>query len=272
MLATLLFSACETYVDPVIDTDIPYTMYGFFNPTSDTQAVRIYPVDGILERGDASPLDAVVTAINLSNGLQVAWRDSVVTYRDGEIGHVYWGRMSVAYEGRYRLEVRRSDGVVTAVEADVPPLTEGQPDDGNLSRPTLPINVLWPDAPNLIDISVVYETSNGNYEVLYGQEQIETSEGRVVVVNFRQDAANIIQDGAFLGFQRAILYRMRMSLVVTNSEWTPPGGVFDPEVLVERGVFSNVDNGYGFVGGGYRAEVEWVPSDTLMTRAGFRVE
>ena len=49
-----------------------------------------------------------------------------------------------------------------------------------------------------------------------------------------------------------------------NAEWDPPGGVFDADVLVQPGTLSNVENGFGFVGAGYRLSSTWIPLDTII--------
>ena len=55
-------------------------------------------------------------------------------------------------------------------------------------------------------------------------------------------------------------------LIVANEAWNPPDGEFDPDVLVQPGLLSNVENGFGFVGAGYRLTGFWAPEDTIMVR------
>ena len=57
-----------------------------------------------------------------------------------------------------------------------------------------------------------------------------------------------------------------VKLIVANREWRPPGGVFDPDILVEPGTMSNVDGGFGFVGAGFRLRESWMPTDTLLVK------
>ncbi|ARA93599.1 hypothetical protein AWN76_010815 [Rhodothermaceae bacterium RA] len=58
--------------------------------------------------------------------------------------------------------------------------------------------------------------------------------------------------------------------IAANDAWNPPEGIFDADVLVQPGTMSNVENGFGFIGAGYRMEKEWVPVDSIVTRSGFR--
>jgi len=48
-----------------------------------------------------------------------------------------------------------------------------------------------------------------------------------------------------------------ISITVLNVEFDPPGGAFDPEVLAQPGTFTNVENGFGFIGAVGRFSAEW---------------
>ena len=67
------------------------------------------------------------------------------------------------------------------------------------------------------------------------------------------------------------LLEIELIVLVTNAEWVPPTGVYDAELLVEPGTFSNVENGFGFVGAGYPASFRWEPSESALLAAGFFV-
>ncbi|MEM1126455.1 MAG: hypothetical protein AAGI71_07375 [Bacteroidota bacterium] len=60
-----------------------------------------------------------------------------------------------------------------------------------------------------------------------------------------------------------------LSVVVANEAWNPPGGTFDPDVLIQPGTMSNVEQGFGFVGAGYPMEIFWLPPQDILERAGF---
>src|SRR5690606_2357407 len=53
-----------------------------------------------------------------------------------------------------------------------------------------------------------------------------------------------------------VLLTMEMEVLVGDTAWAPPGGAFDEETLADPRVFTNVANGFGFVGAGYRRRVE----------------
>jgi hypothetical protein len=273
MLFAAMLGGCETAVDPVIETELPFTIFGYFNPTKDTQAVRIYPIDGILERTADGKLGAVVTSSNLTTGEDRVWADSVIAFPPrGEIGHVYWSAYTVDYEEVHRLSVVRPDGAKSEVTVTTPPQTTSVIMPGDESVFELPIEIQWLNAPNLIDIVVTYKTSAGNYPIYYGVSQSAIPGGRAVVINFRADTRFILLEALAAGIRNVKMASIELSLLVTNEEWVPPDGQFDPDVLVEPGAFSNVENGFGFVGAGYRQTIEWTPADSFLRLAGFTVD
>src|SRR5690606_7524938 len=58
-------------------------------------------------------------------------------------------------------------------------------------------------------------------------------------------------------------------ITVLDEAFVPPGGVFDPDILVQPGTLSNVQNGFGFVGSVARYTAEWVFSDDAMERLDY---
>ncbi len=60
------------------------------------------------------------------------------------------------------------------------------------------------------------------------------------------------------------LTKITIHLIAANADWDPPGDTFDIDVLVQPGTLSNVENGFGFVGAGYRLLGTWVPLDTII--------
>lgn len=265
-------TACDESVQPVIQTSRPFTIYGYFNPEADTQAIRVYTVDGVLERTSPEPIDAVGNIINVSTGTTYPLADSVVLFDSGMYGHVLWAPFSATHEELYRVEVTRSDGAGVSAEARVPPVSTAEVLPTNIADFDLPVPVLYRGAPNLIDITATYHTDAGFEIVHYGVEQAAVDEGRLVVLQFRRDTRRILFEALANGITEVNFERLEIRAVVTNPEWTPPGGFFDPNVLVEPGTFSNVENGFGFVGAGYPIELAFKPDNTILAAAGFNIE
>ena len=275
LCAFALTTGCEESVNPVLGTDRAYTLYGFFNPRSDTQAVRLFPVEGRLERTRPEPLDADVSSTDLQMGRKDVWQDSVVQYESGRFGHVYWSEFRAEFEHRYRLEAVRSDGATTQVEVTVPPLSEPVLLPPTVAPRFVFYPVFWPRAPRTNNIRVRYHTNCGAFTYDYGLESQEQVDGGTVVsVRVSDDARDIFQTiliDPTCSIQKLRVEEIELIVLVTNAEWIPPTGVYDPELLVEPGTFSNIENGFGFVGAGYPASIRWEPSDSALLVAGFFV-
>jgi len=274
LLAMLTLTACEEGVDPVLGTERAYTVYGFFNARADTQAMRIFAIEGSLALTRPEPLDAQVVSVDRQTGARQAWQDSVTQFVSGRFGHVFWSEFRAVFEHTYRLEATRPDGAVTSVEVTVPPLSEPL-----LLAPTVAdrfvfLPVFWPLAPRLNNIRVRYITNNGIFEFDYPLDQEQANGGTAVTVQFSADARRIfglVVDGG--GRVRDLrLEAVEVLALVSNAEWAPPTGVYDPELLVEPGTFTNVDNGFGFVGAGYSSIFHYEPPDSMLIAAGYFVD
>ena len=88
-LLAVLAAGCENTVDPFIETDRYFTIFGYLDTASDTQFVRVIPFRRDIGGSGDPNLDATVTSTELESGTLLPWRDSVITYADGSIGHVF---------------------------------------------------------------------------------------------------------------------------------------------------------------------------------------
>ncbi len=286
-LLFLTLSACEEGVDAVLESDQPFTLYGFFNPRSDTQAVRIFPIEPTLRPIPDDELDAVVKSRDLVTGETIIWGDSLVAFEDSSLGHVAFAPFRVEYGHTYRFEVSRSDGAMSYAEIPVPglvqtvrlePFTRRFPNRIN-AAPYLPVG--WVGQARLIQLEVVYEFEVLNVgrnivSISYDGAQVQTGDGWVVEIDMARDQEYIRTEMLRTGFMQGEdslieLNYMFMSAMVINGDWNPPGGTFDPEVLVEPGAWTNVENGFGFVGGGYVEQIDMFPTGCFKQLAGFYV-
>ena len=268
---------CESTVEPVTGTDEAFTLYGFFNPLADTQAVRVFPVEERLVRTQPTPIDAALASTDLTDGSAAVWRDSLVLYQSNlfpdTYGHVFYASFRAAYEHTYRLTATRSDGATSAVEVTVPPRVEPELLPFDVQTFAIRMPVRWAGAPMLNAVEVVYQLIiddvEVNYVVPYGPEMwTRTADAIVVKVEFADDAQTIRRETRG---GRFVLLAIEQRALVTNREWDPPGGVYDPEVLVQPGVFSNVEDGFGFVGAGYSAAITWLPEAEIVQQVGFEL-
>lgn len=265
--------ACDEEISPPDDIEAYYTLWGALDPLSDIQRLRVIPIRREIDGDTVRSIDAVVTSTDLSTGEIVTWRDSVVNYSDGSVGHVFQSEVDVDFGGNYRLDVTRSDGKSSTVFTSVPLIVEPIAQDLELQAGEALYPVLWPGAPQLNDIRVLYELENGNcdrfnLEIDFAGDGEPFEFGWLTTIRLSEDADRVITQ---LEGQRVAVASITLSADIAGEDWRPPGGVFDPEILVEPGTFSNVQRGFGYVGGAYRASVSWEPTAQALTRTRFEV-
>lgn len=75
------------------------------------------------------------------------------------------------------------------------------------------------------------------------------NQGTAYVLLLQQDADSVYKAlGMRVGNRQLELIRIQMRMSSLSDEWYTPGGIRDPEVLAEPGVWSNVSYGLGFFG------------------------
>lgn len=289
LLLFFVLTGCDEDVTAVRGTDQPFSLYGVLSPQFDSQWVRVYPIEGRLEPGTTEPLDAQFASTDLQNGERHVWNDSLVEDLFNQKGHAFWAPFRAEYEHTYTLEVRRSDDATSSVEITVPPLTKITPQDPTViaSSVQLPVHV-GARAPRLNKIEVSYAVSfipagerrseGEDVVIAYDGRERKTEEAWIIPIDMSgdfKDVSNIVTQRIGSPIDREfglLLLSIAVRLIVANEEWAPPGGTFDPAVLVQPGTMSNVENGFGFVGAGYRLEKRWVPAAEAITAAGFRAQ
>ncbi len=270
LLVPLLIIAigCDESVDPFAESDRYFSVFGALDMKADTQYVRVIPLDTSLVVSEQGPIDARVYVTDLNTNSTVEWEDSLFVFRDDSRGHLFYSPLRILPEHTYRLEVVRSDGATSMAETTVPAIPSAEIDEVTLlvyssGRVEAVQNVTWSGvtrAPatvemwyrfsgsprsGFLDIRVDYPTA----------DQAPSEPGWTVVTQLSEDREQIVEtirpeDYLFLG--------MGMRIVIFDDRFLPPGGVFDPDILSQPGTFSNVDNGFGFVGSIGRFDVEWV--------------
>ena len=116
----LALGGCSETVDPTLEAEQAFTVYGYFNPRADTQAVRVIPIGMRID--EVASKTAEVVSTDLLTGETHVWRDSLVSFGDGSQGYVFFAPFQAAYEHAYRLDVAGPDGAnPTYAEARVPP-------------------------------------------------------------------------------------------------------------------------------------------------------
>jgi hypothetical protein len=290
MLAGFAMMGCEEDVVAVLNAEYPYSMYGVLNPLADTQFVRVFPVEGTLEPPEEiEKLDVRFTSIDRSTGEERLWRDSLIAISDGTIGHVFYSPFRVEWEHDYRVSITGVDGVETFSEVTVPPRTNliiSAPDTST-NRVLLPATIDG-IAPRVfrsrLNIQVKYVIGFDpagnpffyflNYVFPFDQEVQRTGNGWNLAVDvediYFEVAGEVMRDLRYQPSRGITLQLITFSTVIGNEEWDPPGGVFDPVVLIQPGAFSNVENGFGFVAAGYKLQRAWTLPVEVVEKTSFR--
>ncbi len=276
VLALCLLAACEDSVSPFIETDRYFTLYGFLDTDQPVQYVRVIPVRRRVDVPAPAPLGATVRTRDLDTGETQAWQDSVVTFSDGSWGNVYFSPFTPLFGHRYQIEVADAEGRTTRAETVVPAARRARVGPLYVSL-SLRQDVLWPDVDyvpfrvqtwyrfarvqnrdQFIDVAVNYpdaDLGTGSFE------------GWRVTALLGQDVQKVREQVEFNTPPE--LYAVGMKISVTSSDWRPPGGVFDPEILVEPGTFTNVENGFGFFGAIAHLNAEWTLPDAAYRSLGY---
>lgn len=270
LAAVLLVAGCDVAIDAPPTLGARYTLWGAFDPTADVQAIRVIPITDTVSLGSVAPLGVTVRSVDLATREETAWADTVVTFANGSVGHVYRAALRPAYGSRHAFTVTDGEGRETTALVSVPVLTEPvtltPATQGGTAYP-----VFWPGAPRLNTIRVRYLVEDGDcgrtpLDRVFTGEAAAAEFGWTTVLRLRDEAPGV---RAAFGGVRLSVRQITISAEIASEDWRPPGGVFDPEILVEPGVLSNVTGGFGFVGAAYRAERSWVPTGPELTSSGF---
>ena len=283
LISILLLVGCKEDVTAVLDTDRVYSLYGVLSPELDRQTVRVYPIESTLQPAPNAPLDAHFTSLDVQTGEVRVWQDSLIQEANGQYAHVFASPFRAEYEHTYQIEVERSDGATSRVEVTVPPRAELV-----LLEPTTTFPILSPvlvnnAVPRLIQVEVTYrvsyllvnaDASEEGAVVLNYTNKVQQEPGGWIVpidlwTDFREIKDRLERQGPLDDRAGIRLRQIGLRLIVANEEWNPPGGVFNPEALVEAGTLSNIEAGFGFVGAGYILARQWVPPDDVLQAAGF---
>lgn len=275
LLLTASLVSCESNFEPFAESDLTFTILGFLDTATDVQHVRIVPLRQVVDRGGPDSIDARVTTTDLENGEVVVWRDSVIQFADQSYGHVFSAPFRAEPDHRYRIDVERSDGARSSAETRVPqrPVDPdsvyGVENESGVFAP-----LFWPGVSRVIDADLSYyvnrmsctsggfpppETAKIAFVRYTGSNMgmIEDNNWRLDM-NLRDDR-DIVNDT--LGFGSidncVVIYKLLVRLAVPSEDWEPPGGVWDEELLIQPGTFSNVTGGLGWFGSVARTTVDW---------------
>jgi hypothetical protein len=282
LLALFALAGCSETVNPFVGLEEPYTLYGYLNPRVSRQTLRVIPIEQRIDTEPSAAIDAAVSSTHLESGEVTTWRSTFVQFDDSTFGNVFVANFRPAYGETYRVDVTRSDGSTSSAQVVVPVdiriIPESNPTPTRLSYKLESVSL-----PNIVQAEMLYDTvrlqplASGLNPTRFpitisyrGQEEAGDGGWRFLI--------EIVDDYAFIQneFEAHCLTRewigvraMRFTVFVGDDAWVPPGGIFDPEVLAQPDLFSNVENGFGYVGAGYPVTFDAIQPAAVLGPVGF---
>lgn len=282
----LVLAGCDEDVYPFLETDRYFSVYGYLDTDAEVQYLRVVQHRRTVDPPPPGPLDATVTTEDIATGAVTVWRDSLVTFRDGTQGNVFYARFPVLAGHAYRLTVTDGAGNSSAATTVVPAEHDARVNTvmtGGVGSRFVLQEVRWDDVTFppvrvqtwyrfadfaqkdalFFDVPVTYPES----ELGAAVRNEEGSPAWQVTIDYHRDADRIRE---ILGTTvLPALYNVGMKISVTSADWRPPGGAFDPEVLIQPGTFSNVENGFGFFGSVAHFDAEWTLAPNVIRMIGY---
>ncbi len=266
-------------------------MFGYLDPLKIEQSVRIIPITRFREDilGPAEPqafIDARVYTRDLADSSSVLWQHNLERIEDGRYIHVYKARFLVKTGHTYRLDVIRSDGIITSAETKVPGVTSDKlvlkSGPVLLTDSTVIQEVGIPDVPALWELNAIYLVEGPNYRdrVFVPYERVEAP-GNDGVWRYRlgitadQDSiiarARRFMELAGTDTLPVTLTSMGIQFRIIDGAWFPLFAEEDIVRLAQPGTLSNVVNGYGLFGSMGLYREEWEVGPLLASRLGYPI-
>lgn len=259
-----LVGACDsTDIDPFDNEDRYFTIYGFLDELQVNHSVRVIPVTRFPEKittpySDQAFIDAAVVSTDLQSGIRTQWYHSLEKLHDGTYGHIFRANFIVRPGRTYRLEVIRSDSIITSAETTIPKFVTPTAIPAEFIYPYQsvaeeggPREVILPQIASPWDITVIYNLTRTEAPISYGRAGARQPDGSwKFTINMSEDVPRI---KSYFGLSASDslppYFAATLRVKVLDANWDPPLGIFDPEVLAQPGALTNVENGYGFWGG-----------------------
>ncbi|HRR09579.1 MAG TPA: hypothetical protein PLO56_12885 [Rhodothermales bacterium] len=284
MLLCLATASCDSTFDPFVKSSQIFTILGYLDMGRSVHYLRVVPLRSVVTPANSPTIDAKVKTIDLNNGNVVHWRDSVITFPKGTVAHVFYARFPVEDNHTYRVEVTRSDGQTTSAETTVPKrkaITLGNIVVGTFGNGLADVTqqVSWSDVPEEpYDVEVWYRFFNppigpfvdakAPYKILYGELGKVFEGSYAMTIRYSRDKI-LLKDKEIFNTDKRVLYGVGVRFIQLDDKWKAPNGVWDPDVIAQPNVLTNVTNGFGFFGSVGQFDLEWTLSDQVVKTIGY---
>ena len=258
LAALLTLGGCDTDFDPIQQSDLHFSVFGFLDAAADSQFIRISPVRDSLAPSP-QPIDAVVTLENLDSGQKTILQDSLFAFED-RFAYNFWTAEPIEHEATYRLRILRSDGAESTATVSLPPAYQ---DPELLLPPQMAAPISTTAAIRIRDVEYLAELRVVVTFHLPGQPADAAQSltlnylDRVAVLNTGLGVQFRPYNDFFGSIQRCpIVDDVQVMVAATGPEW-PDFLQIDAETQALPDVITNVENGVGFVGGVSRKTLPW---------------
>ena len=282
----IFFTGCEDTVSPLIGEERPYTIFGYLDPTTSSQVIRVIPIAETIQEVDLVEVNAEVRTTHQETGEVIIWQRSPVLFADSSSGVVFRATFTPEYEATYRLEVENENGEIASAVTTVPAeVNISSLTTGNQFRPGIFIEG---DFPNMVQAAIDYEAialqpAISSQEdvtlpvlVSYKGEQDRSEGGWEIRTDLRDDFEIVREEleGICITTPFFTVRSAAFRSFVGDEAWVPPGDAveFDPNVLVQPGTFSNIENGFGFFGSGYAIDFSIRLTSSTLEQIGYNAQ
>lgn len=279
---SVLFGGCDETFSPFVEEDRYFTLFGYLDTAVDRQMVRVVPLRKTFGDLGTEDLDVEVRTTEIGSGHVTVWRDSVITFEDGSIGHVFIGDFQPLPGWSYHLEVERPDGKTSSARTTVPLPTNVDVEEVFTGGEVATQHIVWEDIPiKPFRVEVWYRFLTSPARPFdHGVLTYDNADLRVgrpleddrweISVTLTEDREDALKEAGLPSDAEPFLLGIGMRLTMSDDEWRPVDGVFDRNVLVQPGTFSNVENGFGFFGSVNHYTIEWTIPDPVVRMIGYR--
>lgn len=265
----ILFIGCENSIEPLAeDADSFVFLNGFLDSAADSQFVRLSGLRPSILGEPRDLSDATVTTIDLTNGMTVPWRDSLVVLDDGTDGHVYIGLFRPEEGHAYEFNVKPPDreaATATTTIPEKPDIQVAEP-SGDLVVFTQDVTIVGVfGAPAQLGVRydvVIPETGEvRTFTIDYGDNGRVAGQGWLFeVFLFRDQQIISFQLGREPGAPKLGLANVAAQIVLNSREWDDQ---FDP---------INLSLANGFFGSVGRFDLDWRLDPDAVIKIGFADE
>ncbi len=283
-LATLVLVGCDESVNPILETDRQFTLFGTLDMASDSQFVRVVAIRPTLTAPDQK-LNAVFTSRQADTEETIQWTDSVYTFEDGTVGHIFYAPLRVLAGKTYLIKVKKPDNdLVTSAFTLIPhrlePFVQIERVQRVITQVVARQTILWwsleEDPYEVVQWYRFFTFDNYSFRDI-ALTHVPFSEASSSHEGFWDTTINLVRDRDSLlanypeMFVRGYLAGLGITITVLDDRFKAPGGVFTSAALGQPGTLSNVTNGFGYVGAVGRFTAEWRLQDTTAMFLGYKI-